>query len=398
MTSIDKNRPSPEWIGSLRTRFCIEREIDRVLTRKMERRGGAGYSPISLPALSQAIEALLRTKLEAPFEILDARWLSGGSSKIQVAFTLDWHRPGVGREQTPMVLRMEPAESMVETSRLREFQVIKAFEGIVPVPPVYWVDPDGTHLPYPGLIYGFAPGVTKPTAARSGVAGLGTQLDVEVRRRLAPQVIEHLGKIHTRDIASAGLTAFDVPSPGTQAAEWGVNWWERVWEEDSEEDSPMMRVAAAWLRANMPSCDRPSILHADFRVGNFLFTEHDMRITAWLDWELARIGDRHQDLAWTTSRAFGGYAEDGKTFLVGGLLPEQDFFDAYERSSGLTVDPKALHYYKVYNAYMMSVLSLATGYRIARNGKTHQDVLVTWLVGIGYMLQDEMRMLIEAAV
>lgn len=397
MMTIDKNRPSPEWIASLRTRFPLEREIDRVLSRKLERRAGPGYAPIALPALSKAIEALLRTRLEEPFELLDARWLTGGSSKIQMAFTLDWRRPGAGREKTAMVLRMEPPESMVETSRLREYQVIKAFEGIVPVPPVFWVDDEGAHLPYPGLIYGFAPGVTKPTTARAGVAGLGTQLPLEVRQRLAPQVIEHLGKVHTRDIASAGLTAFDVPRSGTEAAEWGVNWWERVWEEDSEEDSPMMRVAAAWLREHVPACDRLSILHADFRVGNFLFTEHDTRITAWLDWELARIGDRHQDLAWTTSRAFGGYAEDGKTFLVGGLLPEQEFFDAYTRSCGLTVDSRSLHYYKVYNAYMMSVLSLATGYRIARNGKTHQDVLVTWLIGIGYMLQDEMRMLIEAA-
>lgn len=397
MTMIDKNRPAPEWIASLRKRFPVEQEIDHILTRKMERRAGEGFSPIPLPTLSANIEALLRKELKDPFQILDARWLSGGSSKLQMAFTLDWNRPGVGREKTAMVLRMEPAESMVETSRLREFQVIKAFEGVIPVPPVFWVDAEGEHLPYPGLIYGFAPGVTKPTTAKSGVAGLGTQLDVELRQRLAPQFIEHLGKVHTLDYRNAGLTAFDVPQLGTQAAEWAVNWWERVWEEDSDEDSAMMRLAAIWLRENMPVCDQLSILHADFRVGNFLFTEHDTRITAWLDWELTRIGDRHQDLAWTTSKAFGGYAEDGKTFLVGGLLPEQEFFDAYTKSSGLTVDRKSLHYYKVFNAYMMSVLTLATGYRIARNGKTHQDVLVTWLLGVGYMLQDEVRVLIEEA-
>ena len=33
--------------------------------------------------------------------------------------------------------------------------------------------------------------------------------------------------------------------------------------------------------------------------------------------------------------------------------------------------------------------------RIARNGKTHQDILVAWLIGIGYMIADEMRVLIE---
>jgi hypothetical protein len=41
------------------------------------------------------------------------------------------------------------------------------------------------------------------------------------------------------------------------------------------------------------------------------------------------------------------------------------------------------------------VLTLATGYRIARNGKTHQDVLVAWLIGISAMLMDDMRKLIE---
>ena len=48
MTSIDKNKPSPEWIASLRKRFPTEKEMDRVLTRKLERRAGPGYSPVSL--------------------------------------------------------------------------------------------------------------------------------------------------------------------------------------------------------------------------------------------------------------------------------------------------------------------------------------------------------------
>jgi len=175
-----------------------------------------------------------------------------------------------------------------------------------------------------------------------------------------------------------------------------VNWWERVWEEDCQEDAPMMRLAAAWLRRNMPSVDKPAIVHADFRVGNFLFTEPDNRISAWLDWELGRIGDPHQDIAWTTSRAFGSYDERGR-FLVCGLIPEEDFYQHYERASGRRIDQRALHWYKVMNAYSMVTLTLSTGYRIACNGKTHQDVLVTWLMGISYMLMDELRNLIEQA-
>lgn len=398
MQVIDKNCPSPSFIAALRQRFPTEHEIDRVLTRKMLRRADGAYSPLPLETLVKGVESLLRSELKSPFEISGAKWLSGGASKLQMAFTLSWCPDDAQAVQTPMVLRMEPSESIVETSRRREFQLIKAFHGVIPVPPVYWCDSEGAHLPYPALIYGFAEGVAKPSAAASGVSGLGTHLPVELRAKLAPQFVEHLAVIHTFDFRNKGLDAFDVPSIGTtQCAEWGVNWWERVWEEDSDEDVPLMRLCAAWLRQNLPVLDRAVVVHADYRVGNFLFTEHDTRISAWLDWELGRIGDRHQDLAWTTSRAFGHIAEDSKTFLTCGLLPETEFLEAYEKASGLKVDAKAVHWYKVYNGYMMVTLVFATGYRIARNGKTHQDVLVTWLMGIGYLLLEEMRLLIEEA-
>ncbi len=395
---IDKDRPSPEWIASLRRRFVTETEIDRVLTRKMQRRSGPGFAPLKLETLVQGVDSLIRSQFSGDFQITDARWLSGGASKLQMAFRLHWQRPGVGADVTPMVLRMEPAESIVETSRLREFQLIKAFEGVVPVPPVFWCDAEGEHLPHPALVYGFAEGVAKPTSGVGGVTGIGTQLPVALRAKLAPQFVDHLAKIHTFDFSGKDLSAFDKPSVGTtQCALWGVNWWERVWEEDSDEDIPLVRLCAAWLRENPPLLDRAVIVHSDYRLGNFLFTEHDTRISAWLDWELGRIGDRHQDIAWTTSTAFGHLAEDGKTFLTCGLLPEQAFLEAYEQRSGLKVDPRAVHWYKVYNSYTMATLLFATGYRIAHNGKTHQDVLVTWLMGIGYMLLDEMRELIEGA-
>ena len=393
---IDKSRPSEQWIESLRARFETEREIDRILTRKMTRRAGPGYSPMPLQTLVDGVGRLIAANHSSAFEIHQARWLSGGASKLQMAFELEWDKPGEGRSRTPMVLRMEPSESIVETSRQREFQLIRACQGVVPVPPVYWCDVDGEHLPYPALVYGFAEGVTKPTSAKSNVSGLGTHLPPELRPRLAPQFVDHLARIHTLDFRQKALDAFDIPEAGsTQCAEWGINWWERVWEEDCDEDVPLMRLAAAWMREKLPVLDRPVVVHSDYRVGNFLFTEHDARITAWLDWELGRIGDRHQDLAWTTSHAFGHLDADGKTFLTCGLMPETEFLEKYEAASGLKVDARSIRWHKVYNAYMMATLSLATGYRVAAGGKTHQDVLTTWLVGIGSMLLDEMRLLIE---
>lgn len=395
MQLVNKDQPSPEWIAATRRRFQVEREVDRALTYKLEKRAGPPYSKLPLETLIAGVTRLIAANLKEPFEITDAKWLAGGASKLQMAFNLTWNRPGVGNETTRMVLRSDLAEALHATSRLREFQIVSALRGAIPVPPVFWVDNLGEHLPYPGIVYGFMSGVTKPSNARSGITGLGTYMPEDVRKKLAPQFIKHLARLHTFDFRKAQLSAYDIPQPGKQNAEWAVNWWDRVWEEDADEEVPLVALASSWLHKHAPAVEHLSIVHGDFRTGNYLFNEQDHRITAWLDWELARVGDRHQDLAWSTSRAFGTYADDGKTFLVSGLMPENEFIEAYSQASGLTVDRKALNYYQVFNAYSMVAMTLGTSYRVARNGKSHQDILLAWLLGVGYMLLDEMRDLIE---
>jgi aminoglycoside phosphotransferase (APT) family kinase protein len=296
-----------------------------------------------------------------------------------------------------MVLRTDLAESLHATSRLREYQIVRALHGTIPVPNTYWVDNEQEHLPYPGLVYSFERGIPKPADAKAGVSGLGTKLPNDLRKQLAPQFIEHLAKLHTFDFSNAELSAFEVPQLGTQNSEWAVNWWDRVFEEDAEEEVPLVALASAWLHKNAPDTRHLSIVHGDYRVGNFLFDESTNQITTWLDWELTRIGDRHQDLAWSTSHAFAAYADDGKTLLVSGLLPEDEFFESYQEASGLSVDLDTVRYYKVFNAYAMVGMTLGTAYRVARNGKSHQDILQAWLLGVGYMLLDNIRELIEEA-
>ena len=395
MTRVDKNSPSPEWIAALRQRFPCETEIDRILTRKMRRRAGPAYAPVTLETLVQGTQALIRSQLTGDFEILDAKWLSGGASKLQMAFQLRWDQPGIGRTLTPMVLRMEPSESITETSRLREFQIIKALEGQLPVPPTYWVDAEGQYLPYPAIVYGYAEGVTKPTAATSGVSGVGTHMPPQVRDTLGAQYVQHLARLHTFDWRTAQLSAFSQPAPGTQAIEWKLNQWERIWEEDVNEDVPLMRLAIAWLRQNMPPADHVSVVHGDYRVGNFLYTEHDLQISSWLDWELSYLGDRHEDLSWASKAIFGHPAEDGTTFLVGGFMPREQFFATYEQASGLPVVPETLRYYDIFGNVKSVVICLATGARVSRNGKSHQDIVVSWLSGISYLLLDELRTQLE---
>ena len=399
MNSVDiRSAPDAEFIQAIRRRFPVEREIDRVLSRKLAGRSGPGYTAIPLETLIEGTRKLIRSQIGDGFILGNPRWLQGGASKLQMAFDLEWNGPegsgGGERRVTSMVLRMEPPEAIVETSRKREFEILKLMRGVVPVPPCYWIDAEGEHLPYPALVYGFAEGVTKPQARPSQqVSGIGTNFGPQLRSVLADQFVSALAAIHTVDATRlATLAEFEPAKVGSNASVLRqINWWRRVWEEDRPEDVPLVDVATRWLIANAPPLDHVSVVHGDFRTGNFLFSEKDQRITAWLDWELAVLGDRHQDLTWTTGAHFGHYAEDGKTFLASGLLPAEELFRRYEKASGLPVDPARLKYYRIMNDFMSTVHMLATAWRVANHGKTHQDVVVAWIAMIGNVIVGKLR-------
>lgn len=383
----------PQRLDAIREAFPTEAEYDVVLTRKMQRRDSGPYSGISLETMSASLHRYLKDQLGEPFEVRDVRWLSGGASKLQVAF--DLHQPGSAGPKR-LCIRMDPAESLNTTSRRREFQMIQALAGRIPVPEVFGLDADGRWFPEPALIYAFVDGTTKSARTTARPSGAGMVFPEDLRAPLGEQFVDHLAAIHTTEVDAAALDAFSVPKPGsTDSALWQLNRARRVWEEDRGEDWPLVELAALWLEENLPTLDEVSPLHGDYRSGNFLFDESAARITAWLDWERTYLGDRHRDLAWTTGTVFGNYENPDRTFLVCGLLSEAEFFERYEKASGLTVHADSLHFYRMLNAYQLVVSNLATAHRVVKLGKTHQDVLLAWLEGVVYPFAKQLVVAME---
>ena len=79
-------------------------------------------------------------------------------------------------------------------------------------------------------------------------------------------------------------------------------------------------------------------------------------------------------------------------------MPEDRFFETYEKSSGITVNPKTLKYYRAFSAWRAVASCVATGYRVSHNGKTHQDIVVQWLMALGYSLLGDLRDILEREV
>ena len=381
MAVLDKRYLNDQQIQEIRNKYPVERTIDEALTWKLQRRRGDDYALGSEEQLFNRLTLFLQARLEGSVEISGLERIAGGGSKEMFKFVL--HHNG---ESKGLILRMNPGEAIVETHRLREFEVIAAMNGVVPVPAVYWVDADGSELGDGAMICGFVDGVAKPSEAvgeGGAVSGIGSGFPAPLRAKLAAPFVEYLAKIHQFDWSGAELSSLDVPKSGTnEAALWSIHHWSRVWEEDSFVPHPVIALARKWLLDNMPVTQDVCIVHNDYRNGNFMFDEDSGEITAILDWELARLGDIHEDLAWVLFPGFASQDESGNP-LVCGLLSREQFIEDYQRLSGFLVDEARLHYYTIMNLYKLAVLGFASNVRAAADKQTHLDVMMNLSAGLG---------------
>lgn len=386
--------PTSEWIQEVRTRFPVESSLDEVMTRKLEHRRKGLEHLSDFADLAERLTGYLRKNTgQGDLALANLRRLSGGASKEQFTFDLTWKDASGHKVTRKLILRMDPSESIVETHRLREAEVLKAMIGQVPVPEVLWVDPNPETLGHPFLIAVFLPGTVQPEGATKA-SGVGQMFPEKYRKALSGQFIAHMAAIHTLDWSKSDLSSLQKPKAGTtEGTRWALALWERVWEEDTLEAHPVMEYATGWLRRNMPVTQKPVVVHGDYRGGNFMFTP-DLQINAILDWELAHIGDHHEDVSWATMALTGARDEDG-TLLSSGMIPRPEFLARYQEFSGLEIDPGTLYYFDVFNAYKLAVITMATSLRAAYGKRTHLDAMMNLLSGLGYVCVATLQALLE---
>ena len=376
-------------------RTLVEPRIAYINKRKLDHREKGPYSPKTNTEVESALQRLFSARGLEGAAISNLDRMTGGASKEQFAFDLAYAPES---EIKRYVLRMDPLEGIVETCRLREAELLKALQGVVPVPPVFLVDPEGEHLGLPGVITEFVPGVTKPTEhSGQSVSGIGSSYG-HYAALIAPQFLEILVRLHSWEgWKQQELPSFAIPqSNSNEAALLQVNAWAQVWKMDFVEPVPMITLTENWLRENAPVCESPCLVHCDYRLGNFMFEEPSGMITTILDWELAHFGDFHEDLAWILQKLFGSYNEQGE-FLVCGLIRREDFIREYQQLSGRTINPETLRYYEILNAYKCAVMDLSSAIIAGRNSNNHQDLLITWLASAGAVFLDQIEKLMRGA-
>jgi aminoglycoside phosphotransferase (APT) family kinase protein len=108
-------------------------------------------------------------------------------------------------------------------------------------------------------------------------------------------------------------------------------------------DRPVQALAIKWLEDHLPEPVTPVLVHGDFRMGNIMVGEDEL--AAVLDWELAHLGDAHEDLAYGCLTVWRFGHIDKPAFGCGDL---NTYFAAYEEAGGGPVDRARFRFWLVY--------------------------------------------------
>ncbi len=247
--------------------------------------------------------------------------LPGGASRELWALT------PAGGARPEWVLRRDPPGEVPQTSRAEEFAVQRAaFAAGVPVPRPIAAEPAGGRFGSAGMLMDWVEGESLPKRVQR------TPELAEARKGLPRALGAALAALRTVD-AAALLGA--VP-PGDPAAAGLATVTAEL---DATGDAlPALELVLRWLELNRPRPVRSSLVHGDFRLGNFLVGRQGL--LAVVDWEFWHLGDPAEDLAWVSARPWRFGAAGGE---VGGLGRREELLAGF----GDDVDPERLRWWDV---------------------------------------------------
>lgn len=319
-----------------------------------------------MSTLEPRLAAYIAARMPAASQVAvhDLGRISGGASRETYRFRLTWEEGGAARERR-LILRRDPPASLIDTERRIEFEAYRAFAGsAVPVPEMLWLEEADEHLDHPFFIAEEIAGFQASPQLLFGPPYAETLAQLGARKWTI------LGEIAKADPLALGLTNV-MPSPAADAC-WDreLSYWEKVLDDDEAEPLPISRAAIRWLRANPPPpAQKVGVVHGDYRTGNFLYDAAG-GIHGILDWEMAHLGDPLEDLGWSLNPvwSFG----QGR---AGGLLPREEAVAIWERASGLTADPAALHWWELFNCVKGQAIWISSA-RVFLDGGNREPITV----------------------
>ncbi len=265
--------------------------------------------------------------------------IHGGASRETYSIDLAFEEAGADKT-LGVILRRDPVDSLIDTDRKIEFAAIQSMDGVdLPVPRALFLEEASEPLGAPFFVM---------ERIDIGVPAAPFQLDAldPHRERLGRQMFAQMGKIAAVDPATSPLASV-IDTPERDAC-WKreLAYWEGEIDKHARKPEPIAKAAIRHLWRNPPPpAQKLSIVHGDYRIGNFLH-DGNGKITAILDWEMAHIGDPYEDVAWATDLLWSG----GDVARAGGMLSWPEAVAEWELASGLKFDFAAFEWWSIFSS------------------------------------------------
>lgn len=269
-----------------------------------------------------ALHAWLRPRVAEVGHRLEVKQFQGGASNPTFLLTTDGgHR---------FVLRKKPPGQLLSSAHQvdREFRVMKALEGQIPVPRMRALCEDPDVIGTAFYVMDYLEGRIFRDATLPGLAAAE-------RAAIYDDLNAVLARLHQVDFESVGLGDFGRPG---NYFERQVGRWTRQYEGAKTDEIPAMDALIAKLPGRIPKDQSVSIAHGDYRLENVMYHPTEPRIVAVLDWELCTIGHPLADIAYNAflwrshSPSWGSL--DGVDFQASGIPTEAEYVARYCERTG----------------------------------------------------------------
>ncbi len=281
-------------------------------------------------------------------EVAGVSRIHGGASRETFRLSATWKEGGrdVAR---PLVLRRDPVASLIETERDLEYNAYRAFH------------PTGLPVPEPLFLETELKWLDRPFFVMEQIVGCaaGSPFNPDpygpLAEKIGRQFWTHLGRIAAAEPKDIGFE-MEAVAPG-ECWKRELDKWEKVIDEDELSPQPIARAAIRWLRRNPPPpAQKLSVVHGDYRTGNFLFNEEG-DIKAILDWEMCHLGDPLEDIAWAADPLWAFATPD----RPGGMIPRAEALHLWQEASGLKIDPVGLRWWEIFNSLKGLAIWISAG-------------------------------------
>lgn len=289
------------------------------------------------------VTAWLEERIEGIAPPLSFELIAGGHSNLTYAIT--------DQRGQRWVLRRPPLGHVLESAHdvAREHRIISALAGTdVPVAPTAGVCEDREVNDAPFYIMAFVDGMVLHDAE------VARQVPETQRQALGFDVVDVLARLHAIDPDDVGLGQL-----GRKEAylERQLRRWTKQWESSKTRDIPAMEESRRLLAERMPEQVGATIVHGDYRLGNFLVRAP--RITAVLDWELCTLGDPLADVgyllnSWIQPGELDTRPGDQPPTTAGGFPTREALIERYQAATGR--DLTSISYYRAFSHWRLAAI------------------------------------------